>query len=321
MTTQTAFRARSYTDADLAAVCQLINDCDLVDQRDDNYALEDLRIEFDHPHAHKDRNLRLWEDEAGRLAAFGQLSIAPDPAVVDAGLYVRVRLDSREQGLEEAIFAWGGDRARAEGQAQGVPVTLRSGTRDHDAYGLRVLERHGMAPVRYFFTMQRLLAESIPDPQFPPDYTLRPNAGGAELEHWIDAFNQSFIDHWNHHDLSLEDHQHWLTEPDYNADRDLVAIAPDGTLAAFCFCGVNSDYNTRNHTHEGWIHMLGTRRGYRQIGLGRAMLLAGLQRLQHEGLATAKLSVDAENPTGALRLYESVGFTQAHTWISYRKTL
>jgi len=321
MTSQTAFRARGYTDADLAAVCLLINDCDRVDQRDDNYALADLRVEFDHPHAHKDRNIRLWDDEAGQLVGLGQLWIEPDPAVVDAGLYFRVRPDSRAGGLEEAIFAWAEERAVTEGQLQGVPVELRSGTRDHDAYGLRVLEQQGMVVVRYFFTMQRPLAGPLPDPQFPPGYTLRPNAGGAELDRWVAAFNQSFIDHWNHHDITVEDHRHWLTDPDYDAQRDLVAIAPDGTLAAFCFCGVNSAYNTRNHTRQGSIHMLGTRRGYRQMGLGRAMLLAGLQRLQHEGLDTAKLGVDAENPTGALRLYESVGFTQAHTWISYRKTL
>ncbi len=321
MTTQTAFQARGYTDADLAAVCSLINDCDLVDQRNDNYALEDLRVEFDHPNAHKDRNIRLWADESGRLAAFGQLWVEPDPAVVDGGLYFRVRPDVREQGLEAAIFAWAEKLARDDGQAQDLPVELRSGTRDPDAYGLRVLERQGMSVVRYFFTMQRPLAGPIPDPQFPPGYIVRANAGGTEIEHWVEAFNQSFIDHWNHHDISVEDHQHWLTEPDYNAERDLIAVAPDGTLAAFCFCGVNSAYNTRNGTNEGWIHMLGTRRGYRQIGLGRAMLLAGLHRLQDEGLDTAKLGVDTENPSGALRLYESVGFTQAHTWVSYRKTL
>jgi ribosomal protein S18 acetylase RimI-like enzyme len=51
------------------------------------------------------------------------------------------------------------------------------------------------------------------------------------------------------------------------------------------------------------------------------MLLAGLQRLKADGAAVAKLNVDAENPTGALRLYESVGFRVAHSWQSYSKEL
>ena len=67
--------------------------------------------------------------------------------------------------------------------------------------------------------------------------------------------------------------------------------------------------------------MLGTRRGHRKIGLGRAMLLAGLHWLKAQGVDTAVLGVDAENPTGALRLYELVGFVVANTSYSYQKDL
>ncbi|WP_228060672.1 MULTISPECIES: hypothetical protein [unclassified Coleofasciculus] len=49
------------------------------------------------------------------------------------------------------------------------------------------------------------------------------------------------------------------------------------------------------------------------------MLLSGLQRLQAAGVETAKLGVDAKNLSGALRLYESVGFNTTNTHISYIK--
>jgi ribosomal protein S18 acetylase RimI-like enzyme len=75
--------------------------------------------------------------------------------------------------------------------------------------------------------------------------------------------------------------------------------------------------NTLHGTSDGWIDLLGTRRGHRGIGLGRAMLLAGLQHLREEGADTAILGVDAENPTGALGLYEKVGFKKVATRISY----
>src|SRR3712207_8299806 len=52
-------------------------------------------------------------------------------------------------------------------------------------------------------------------------------------------------------------------------------------------------------------------RSYRKIGLGRALLLAGLHRLKADGMETAALGVDAENPTGALGLYESTGFMKS----------
>lgn len=43
------------------------------------------------------------------------------------------------------------------------------------------------------------------------------------------------------------------------------------------------------------------------------MLLAGIHQLKAAGMDTAKIYVDVENPTGALRLYESVGFSKVHT--------
>ena len=146
-------------------------------------------------------------------------------------------------------------------------------------------------------------------------------ADDSHLERWVDMFNWSFIDHWNHHPLNLENHRHWLASPKYKADRDLVALAPDGTYAAFCFCWIDPDDNARNNRKEGWIDILGTRRGYRKIGLGTAMLLKGMRLLKDEGMDTAVLGVDAENPSGALRLYESVGFANVRTSVTYSKDL
>lgn len=67
--------------------------------------------------------------------------------------------------------------------------------------------------------------------------------------------------------------------------------------------------------------MLGTRRGFRKLGLGRAMLLSGLQALQQAGVETALLGVDSENPSGALHLYESAGFRQMDTVIVQSKEI
>ncbi len=120
-------------------------------------------------------------------------------------------------------------------------------------------------------------------------------------------FNQTFIDHWNYHPLTVETHKHWFTDPNYKPEFDLVAIAPDGTFAAFCFCYINPEENEHFARKEGWIADLGTRRGFRKIGLGRAMLLAGLHQLKAAGMDTAKLGVDADNPNGASRLV-------THSW-------
>jgi len=240
---------------------------------------------------------------------------------MDGSLYMRVRPGVRDQGLEDEIVAWMEARTREKGEELGLPARLQGETRDHDIYGRAIFEHNGMSAVRYFFDMRRDLTQPIDEPEFPEGFKMIHSRGVQDVAAWVDMFNQSFIDHWNHHPATVESQAHWLESPKYDPERDLIAVAPDGTFAAFCFCWVDPEANERNNRLEGWIDMLGTRRGYRKIGLGRAMLLAGLLRLRAEGMTIARLGVDAENPTGALRLYELVGFVTEHTSVVYRKEI
>jgi mycothiol synthase len=322
MITQISHKNRQYTgDADLQGVCDLLNFCDSVDKLDDNYAPEDLRTEFTSPDINSERDLRLWEDEEGRLVAFGQMWIPKEGDELDGYLYLRVHPDVRGSRIEESMISWGSERLREVSRERGMPAKLFSGTRDFHTYGIGVLEAHGFEPVRYWFKMERPLDEPIAEPHFPEGYTLRHLQGEEDVAPWVDCFNQSFIDHWNHHPVTIESHKHWLTDPKYRSELDLRAVTPDGTVAALCFCIIDPKDNLRNNRSHGWIAELGTRRGHRKIGLGTAMLLAGMKKLKAEGMQKAMLGVDAENPSGALRLYESVGFRTVMTSVTYSKEL
>lgn len=326
METQTQSRIidRPYRgDDDLQAICDLLNLCDTVDKSDDSYTVNDLRVEYSSPSIDTARDLRLWEDAEGRLVGFGQTWIPKDDGtLVDGYLYFRVHPEARGGDLADQVIAWGSEHIREVGRERNQPARMRSGVRDFETFSREVLERNGLSIVRYFFKMARSLDEPIPEPQFPEGYTMRySNGSDGEMERWVEMFNQSFIDHWNHHPMQLDDHKHWLTNPKYRPEGNLIAVAPDGTFAAFCFCWIDPDDNERNNRSDGWIDILGTRRGHRKIGLGTAMLLSGFNYLKSQGLMVAKLGVDAENPTGALRLYESVGFKTVMTSVAYRKDL
>lgn len=318
------FRARPYAgQADLQAVCDLLNACDAADKLDDNYDLDSLELELTSPEIDQARDMRVWEGEAGELIGFGQTWIPPtlQSEALSAHLYFRVHPQARDRTLEDDIIAWGRERIRQAGAERGLPANIQSGVREHFVYGRKILEERGFTPVRYFFRMGRDLGQPIPEPQFPEGYTLRHMRPGSkeDLEKWVECYNQSFIDHWNHHLATTESHKHWLAGPTYRPDLDLVAVAPDDSFAAFCHCAIDPGQNERNGRSEGWIHLLGTRRGHRKIGLGKAMLLAGLQALKEGGVKCAVLGVDAENPTGALGLYEGTGFYKVHTSIVYER--
>lgn len=329
MDTQTHFKLRSYAgEQDLQPICDLLNLCESVDQLDEGYVTPDTwRVRLDSPDVDKARDVRLWEDAEGCLVGYATTWVLKiGEGHTEAILTMRIHPDVRDKGLEEKLIEWGSERIGEVARERNQPARLFAGLNyqspEYAAYGQQVLERNGFKPVRYWFKMARDLSQPIAEPQLPEGYTLRHTEGPAEAAKWVDVFNQSFVDHWNHHDETVESHGHFLeNDPNYVKERDLVAIAPDGTWAALCFCWIDPKDNEVKRRMEGWIDILGTRRGFRKMGLGTAMLLAGMNKLKAEGMDTAVLGVDAENPSGALRLYEAVGFQKVSSKTTFSKEL
>ncbi|MEG4068090.1 GNAT family N-acetyltransferase [Microcoleus sp. Pol11C2] len=312
--------ARCYAgDRDLDAIAHLINTCEEVDQLDEGTSISELQQEFNAPSLDKARDIRLWEDAEGKLIGFAQLSVSEPGEVIDGWLWFRVQPEARGGDVEAAAIAWGEVRMREVSAMRGARVKLRTYARAEDCARISVLANCGFKADRYFYRMARSLSEPLPEPQFPEGFALRQFPGQQEAAAWVEMFNQSFIDHWNHHDLTVDKFKHELAKPDYRNDLDLIAVADDGTFVSFCSCLICVEECDRTGRNEGWIACLGTRRGFRKMGLGRAMLLAGLHRLKAAGVATAILGVDAENSSGALHLYESAGFHNIRDSISYVK--
>ena len=94
------------------------------------------------------------------------------------------------------------------------------------------------------------------------------------------------------------------TDPAQIAERIYFAVGPDGTpigtIAAWF--GVNE--------WRGWgrIHWLYVRPEWQGKGLGRALLVFALNRLRELGHTKVYLRTSTGRP-GAIRLYESYGFT------------
>ena len=67
------------------------------------------------------------------------------------------------------------------------------------------------------------------------------------------------------------------------------------------------------------IRYVGVVPAWRRKGLGSALTLAGLRALREAGMTSAVLGVDAENVTGARRLYERFGFEVVDQEVMYRR--
>jgi GNAT superfamily N-acetyltransferase len=110
----------------------------------------------------------------------------------------------------------------------------------------------------------------------------------------------------SHHPEPFES---WLEEetgtPDFDASLWLIARegeAPVGTLTASIGNGI------------GWVDYLGVLARARGRGVGAALLRRAFATFAERGVRIVRLSVDAENPTGATALYERVGMRVVWGW-------
>ncbi len=316
----TSFTMRPYEGKpDLRKIVDLINYCDSFDNLDEGTSISELESELYSPSFDLSRDLGIWVNEDDNLIAYAQLWVSEPTNSIDANLWFCVHPNYRST-LETDIIEWAIAQGKKIESEKGYPVKLRAGARENQPDNANeILQNHGFTIDRYFFRMERSLTEFIPPSQLPSGFTIRPVNVEKDIEAWVELHSQTFIDHWNYHPITVENLKHWLNEPTYRADLDLVAISADGIFAAFCFNFIDPKYNQRHNIDLGNVGILGVRRGFRNKGLGKAILLTSLRLLQAAGMKTARLGVDADNPNGALQLYKSVGFRQTLKHFEYVK--
>lgn len=74
-------------------------------------------------------------------------------------------------------------------------------------------------------------------------------------------------------------------------------------------------------TDLGWVNWLGVRKPWRRQGLAEALLQRSFTELYARGKRRVGLGVDAQNVTGALRLYERVGMRAVRRYGTWQKDL
>jgi len=142
---------------------------------------------------------------------------------------------------------------------------------------------------------------------------LRPYIMGADDEGVFTAEHDSFRDHWGHTPVSFEVWKHSKLGRE-NFDPSLWFVAWYGDeIAGFSQC--------RYRSGMGWVGTLGVRRPWRKQGLGLALLYHSFGEFYKRGMMKIGLGVDAQNPTGATRLYQKAGMRVASEYVIYEKEL
>jgi mycothiol synthase len=269
------------------------------------------------------RDQRLIE-ERGRIVAIAGVDWRERAGKVVHRIEIWTHPEARRRGLGRRLLEWAETRAResiadGSGGPAELPHVLGGGTDKSNPVGVRFAERAGYAPVRYSFEMWRPLDLSIPDAPLPGGLEIRPVRPEDHRAIW-DADIEAFKDHWEAAVRHEQDFIQTFGHPD--VDTSLWQVAWDGDEVAGSV--MNAIYRHENEElgrNLGWLDHVSVRRPWRRRGLASGLIARSMAILRDRGMAIAALGVDAENPTGALGVYERLGFRPHRTWVQYRKPI
>jgi mycothiol synthase len=250
-------------------------------------------------------------DDGGRPLGFGHLWGTPSD---EMRCFVRVRPAAKGRGVATALLSRFVERAREAGAEK---LTLTSWAQDPDATPL--LESLDFAPVRYFVQMRiDLPAVDERRVHWPDGIELDTYERGRDDAELFSAYADAFLEHWGQE--SVDEADWWDEIRDADAagfEPGLWFLARAGqAIAGFSICRELVD----DGETLGWVSLIGVRPRWRGRRLGDALLAHSLTVLRRRGLARAALNVDAENTTGALRLYRKAGMEPRPAFTVWSKT-
>ncbi len=257
-------------------------------------------------------------------AMVGFCSLAPQVAVSDAHrmeMNGGVRPAYRDRGIGSWLLGWA-ERAAIPLHLDRHPdlslsVVGRCLARNADAMAL--FSEHGYQQSRWFHRMSADLRAGRPSCQVPDDVTVTP----LTQERWPDGLtvrNEAFLDHWGSAPTTPEVWEHFLRDTAFRPAYSLLAYAgsePLGIVVGYEF----EAYTSASGRRDLYIPLVATRRTGRGRGIASALLARVLAAAGADGFVTASLEVDADSPTGAVQLYQRLGFAVIHTSVAQTKAV
>lgn len=326
---------RPLTPADVPAWLGLQGAIEAADGATEHFDADDLLEELtvgSHKNAERDSLVGLDADGVPR--AFGLNDLLPGDSLRRAYLFGGVHPQWRGRGIGRELLRWQRDQSRwawsqqeREGTGDPLPWRVLVSHPERLEANSALARRLGFEPVRWFHDMVRELttegAPAVPEVEVPAP--LRLTAWTAELDEAVRlAHNEAFAGHWGSQPRTAEAWQQFgIGHKNARRDWSFVVLDPsleeDGHPAVAAYTLSNAytqDWQAQGYT-QGWTGLLGVRPRWRGRRLAPALLAAALRAFAADGMAKAGLDVDTGNASGALRLYEGMGYRVEHTSVTW----
>lgn len=309
---------------ELPAIARFYTACETFDHNPERTSLSQLQEFWDSPRSVPSQDTLVAYDAHGAVIATAWAGC--NRAVTEQrGVYLggAVLPSRRGEGIGRRVLEWEiahGRQWDAQSREPGYgPLTMRLYAPVEQADVRDLAERHGLPVERYFFEMARPLDGAV-DVRVPAGIRLVDwdPARSAEVH---DVINTAFRDHWGHADSTDQMWQEQVASATFRPHWSVLAI--DESTGAVIGAALNAAYEQDwTDTHrEGYTDELGVLRSHRGRGVASALLLESMRRFAADGMDEATLGVDAANPTGALRLYESLGYKRTSSTCAHQFTI
>lgn len=289
--------------------------------RDEINDAQAIRNEWVSPNFDPAEDIRLVFAPNGQMAGYIEVWTTSKPPV-HPWMWGRVDPDYEDLGIGTWMLNWAEQRAlRAlESMPEDLRFAPRLGAYREAEKPKKLFADMSYQRIRSSYHMLIEMDAPVSEPEFPEGINLRTYNSRTDAAAVYHAVEDSFSDHFGFvkqpFEEGLKRFQHFWE--DEGSDSSLMFLAMEGDEIA----GINL---CRPHSFDdpdvGWVGTLGVLRPWRKRGIGLALLRHSFREFYRRGKRKVVLSVDAQNLTGALRLYESAGMHVHQTFDLYEKEL
>lgn len=186
---------------------------------------------------------------------------------------------------------------------------------------VRLLEELGFKIIRKTSLMEIDLARIPSNIKVNKTCNIRPLREDVEedVEELNSLRNECGQERFNFQPSTTEEIRHFLKNNPYSCFKGFFTML-DRKCVGFIIVAIDEKYNSERNVKAGIILGLGVQRSYRRMGIGAALVLHGLSFLRTQQMTKAMLDVDNLNETGAMKLYEKIGFKVVEKYLTYEKS-
>jgi mycothiol synthase len=313
VTLPAGYTQRAATEADIDAMLAVLHAGDVLSVGEPDTPRDFVEEVFTIPFLDPETDIWVIEDRDALVVACGEIQAVNPRISCDA--FVRVHPDHAERGLSTVLLDTA--EARARQRMDGAETTKLWATADpSDARAISLLEARGARHIRSFLHMERAIDDVVAG-DVPDGVRFRPFRAD-DRDDWStfhEVLEASFSDHFGFESIDLATFEAmWTGFPTWDPSLVTFAEADDRVIGVVVS-------NVTSTPGLAWLSDVGVLPGHRGRGIAKALLLRAFADLRAKGCERVRLNVDAENTTGATRLYERVGMHVRREWLVFEKTL